>query len=69
MLRLNPALQKANLSAKLLLQVHDELILEMPEEEAQATAKIVKDVMENVVSLSVPLLAEVGIADNWAEAH
>ena len=69
MIRLNPALQKANLSARLLLQVHDELILEMPAEEAQATAKVVKDVMENVVSLSVPLLAEVGIADNWAEAH
>lgn len=69
MLRLNPALQKENLSAKLLLQVHDELILEMPEEEAQATAKVVKDVMENVVSLSVPLIAEVGIADNWADAH
>ena len=69
MLRLQPALNQAGLSAKLLLQVHDELILEMPDEEARATAEVVKKVMEGVVNLSVPLIAEVGIADNWADAH
>ncbi len=69
MLRLTPALQKAGLSAKLLLQVHDELILEMPESETAAVAEVVKDVMENVVHLSVPLIAEVGVGDNWADAH
>ena len=69
MLQVTPALRENGLSANLLLQVHDELILEMPENEAEATAKVVKDVMENVISLSVPLIAEVGIADNWADAH
>lgn len=69
MLRLTPALQKAGLSAKLLLQVHDELILEMPESETAAVTETVKNVMENVVSLSVPLIAEVGVGDNWADAH
>ena len=69
MLRVPLALEKAGLSAKLLLQVHDELILEMPENEAEKTAEVVKNVMESVFSLSVPLIAEVGIAGNWAEAH
>jgi len=69
MLRMPLALKEADLSAKLLLQVHDELILEMPEEEAEKTAQVVKDVMENVFTLSVPLVAEVGVAGNWADAH
>ena len=69
MLRVGPALREAGLNAKMLLQVHDELILEMPENEAEKTAEVVKNVMENVFTLSVPLIAEVGIADNWADAH
>lgn len=69
MLRMPHALEKAGLSGKLLLQVHDELILEIPEAEADATKQVVKDVMENVFKLSVPLIAEVGIASNWADAH
>ena len=69
MLRVMPALREDGLSAKVLLQVHDELIIEMPESEAEKTAKVVKNVMENVFTLSVPLIAEVGIADNWADAH
>ena len=69
MLRVPLALKEADLSAKLLLQVHDELILEMPENEAEKTAQVVKNVMENVFTLSVPLVAEVGVAGNWADAH
>ena len=69
MLRVTPAWRDAGLSAKVLLQVHDELIIEMPENEAEETAAVVKNVMENVFALSVPLIAEVGIADNWADAH
>ena len=53
----------------MLLQVHDELVFEVPEDQAQKTAQTVKDVMENIVSLSVPLIADVGIGPNWAEAH
>lgn len=69
MLRLPDALLQNGLNGKMLLQVHDELVLEVPKNEIDATAKIVKDVMENVFSLSVPLIVEVGTGDNWAEAH
>lgn len=69
MFRLPDALIQNGLNGKMLLQVHDELVLEVPKNEIDATAKIVKDVMENVFSLSVPLIVEVGTGDNWAEAH
>ena len=69
MLRLPDALIQNGLNGKMLLQVHDELVLEVPKNEIDATAKIVKDVMENVFSLSVPLIVEVGTGENWAEAH
>lgn len=69
MIRMPDALKSAGLSAKMLLQVHDELVFEVPEDQAQKTAQTVKDVMENIVSLSVPLIADVGIGPNWAEAH
>jgi DNA polymerase-1 len=56
-----------------LLQVHDELIFEVPEEPAEAAVKLITGVMERagepVLSLAVPLIAEAGIADSWAEAH
>ena len=69
MLRLPDALIQNRLNGKMLLQVHDELVLEVPKNEIDTTAKIVKDVMENVFSLSVPLIVEVGTGENWAEAH
>ena len=73
MARIPPALAKAGLAARMLLQVHDELVFEAPKAEAERTAALVKDVMEAapapVVTLSVPLLVETGIAENWDEAH
>jgi DNA polymerase-1 len=69
MVKIPPALKAANLKARMLLQVHDELIFEVPESEAEATAKLVKDIMENVVTLDVPLIVETGIGKNWGEAH
>lgn len=69
MIALPGALQDAGLNARLLLQVHDELVFEVPEAETEATAALVKSVMEGAASLSVPLVVEVGIADTWAEAH
>ncbi|MGB0747015.1 MAG: DNA polymerase, partial [Alphaproteobacteria bacterium] len=63
----------AGLSAKMLLQVHDELIFEAPEAETEALVTTAREVMENacapVVELAVPLVADAGIADNWMEAH
>ncbi len=69
MVRVPGALLEAGLSARLLLQVHDELLLEVPEAELAATSALVRRVMEGAASLGVPLVAEAGIALNWAEAH
>ena len=74
MARMPAALENAGLSAKMLLQVHDELIFEVPESEVEKTLSLVKETMENSfkindVSISVPLDAEGGQGKNWAEAH
>ncbi|MGE4594003.1 MAG: DNA polymerase I [Gammaproteobacteria bacterium] len=54
---------------KMLMQVHDELVFEMPAEKAQDYAEVVRSMMENAVKLDIPLVVDVGIADNWQEAH
>jgi DNA polymerase I len=69
MVRLPAALQKAGLSARLLLQVHDELLFEAPEAEAAETARVARDVMQAAATLSVPLVVETGTGRNWAQAH
>lgn len=67
MVHLPTALESAGLSARLLLQVHDELVLECPEAEKVATAQVVKNVMENAYQLVVPLLTEARWGLNWGE--
>ncbi|WP_417798165.1 DNA polymerase I [Terasakiella pusilla] len=69
MVRLPDALIAAGLSTKLLLQVHDELVLEVLPEEEQKTREILKDVMESAAQLSVPLVVDIGTGKNWQEAH
>jgi DNA polymerase-1 len=73
MVRMEGALADAGLSARMLLQVHDELIFETAEQEVDATIPVVRQVMENAampaVSLSVPLQVDARAADNWDEAH
>ncbi len=69
MIKLPAALRAAKLSARLILQVHDELLFEAPEDEAAATAEIAQVTMQNAVSLSVPLTVETGIGSNWGSAH
>lgn len=69
MIRVANALQKENLKAKLVLQVHDELIIETPENETEKVKKIVKTEMENAAKLSVPLIADVNSGDDWFETH
>ncbi|MGG6429081.1 DNA polymerase I [Acetobacter ghanensis] len=70
MVRLPSALDKAELgSTRMLLQVHDELLFEVDDAQAEAVAKTVKDIMEAAAQLSVPLVVETGIGQNWAEAH
>jgi DNA polymerase-1 len=68
MARLHAALRKAGLQARLLLQVHDELVLEAPEEELTRVTPLVKLHMEGAATLAVPLVVDVGVGDNWLEA-
>ncbi|WP_430395746.1 DNA polymerase I [Ferrovibrio sp.] len=69
MARLPEALCAEKLSARMLLQVHDELVFEAPEAEVDATIAIAKRVMEGAAALSVPLDVEAGVGDNWDDAH
>jgi DNA polymerase-1 len=69
MVRLPAALRGAGLRARLLLQVHDELLFEAPEEEAETLAVLARQIMEQAATLSVPLTVETGIGRSWAEAH
>ena len=59
-------LEKEGSRSRLILQVHDELILEVPEDEVETMRVKIPELMSSVVRLSVPLVAEVGVADNWA---
>jgi DNA polymerase-1 len=67
MLRVPQTLRAAGLSAKMLLQVHDELVLECPIEELQKTASLVREVMQKAYSLDVPLKTEARCGPNWYE--
>ncbi len=73
MIRVAPALKAERLNARMLLQVHDELIFEVPEDEVEATLTLVTEVMEKApepaVALHVPLKVDARAADNWDEAH
>ncbi len=73
MVRMEPALNEAKLSARMLLQVHDELIFETSEVEVEATIPVIQDVMQNAampaISLAVPLQVDARAANNWEEAH
>ena len=67
MLKIPPALKKAKLSGKMLLQVHDELVLECPKDELEKTAKVVKETMANAYLLDIPLSTEARYGANWGE--
>jgi len=68
MVRVDEALRREGLKSKLILQVHDELLLECPPEEAETAARLLRESMEQVVELRVPLVAEVHQGKNWFEA-
>jgi len=69
MVRVRERLIAEGLSGRLVLQVHDELIVECPEEEAERTAELLREEMEQVMTLSVPLTVEAKYGQTWAEAH
>jgi DNA polymerase-1 len=73
MIRVPPALERHRLGAKMLLQVHDELLFEVPDAQIEETSQVVRQVMETAcapaLELSVPLIADAGVAQTWADAH
>ncbi len=69
MIRLHQKIQDENWQAKMLLQVHDELVFEVPKSELDAFQQIVKKEMEAAFDLDVPLVVDLGVGQNWLEAH
>ena len=69
MIKIDHELEAQNLETKMLLQVHDELLFEVPIDELETVKTLIKKEMESAFSTSVPLLVEVGVGDNWLEAH
>ena len=69
MVNIDHLLKKKNLSARLIMQVHDELVVEAPAKEKEAVKQLVKKEMEEVIKLKVPLKVEIAAGKNWDEAH
>lgn len=69
MIKIDEELEAQNLETKMLLQVHDELIFEAPENELEIAKALIKKQMETAYQTNVPLLTEVGVGENWLEAH
>ena len=67
MLKIPPALAEAKLKAKMLLQVHDEIVLECPKDELEKTATVIKETMANAYPLDIPLSTEARYGDNWGD--
>ena len=67
--KLEHEFKSRGMKTQMLLQVHDELVFEAPDDEVQTAAELIKETMETVVDYEVPFSAEVGIGDNWAAAH
>jgi DNA polymerase-1 len=69
MIRIAARIDGEGLRGRMILQVHDELVFDVPEEELEALTALVREEMEGALRLAVPVVADVGIGDNWLEAH
>jgi len=69
MIHVDDWLQQSGLQSRMIMQVHDELVLEVPESELELVKQGLNERMENAASLRVPLVVDVGVGDNWDEAH
>ena len=67
MIRIDAALRERGLKSRMTLQVHDELVFEVPEREIEVMRTLVREQMENVHPLTVPLLVEIGVGKNWRD--
>jgi len=69
MIAVDKWLKDEKLQSKLIMQVHDELVLEVPDSELEIVKQKLPELMQNVAKLDVPLLTEVGVGSNWEAAH
>ena len=69
MVSIHRRLKEENLKAQMIMQVHDELNFNVPTAEVEQVREIVVNEMQNAVHLTVPLIAECGVGENWLEAH
>jgi DNA polymerase-1 len=69
MIRVASALRKAGLQTQMLLQVHDELLFEVPHDEVEPARQLVQRTMESAAVLDVPLVVDIGVGRSWADAH
>ena len=69
MISVDSWLRENQLASRMIMQVHDELVLEVPQQELQQVITGISECMENAANLSVPLVVDVGTGDNWDKAH
>jgi DNA polymerase-1 len=68
MRQVDEVIRRERLSARMILQIHDELVFEVPREEIDRTSQLIKEIMEQVARLDVPLVVDLGIGENWMDA-
>jgi DNA polymerase-1 len=69
MIAIHARLQRAGLASRMILQVHDELVFEAPTDEVETLSALVREEMIKALPLDVPIVVDVGVADNWLDAH
>ena len=69
MIQVDKAMRETNMKSKMLLQVHDELVFDVHKDEVEQLQELVKREMESAVSIAVPMVVEMEVADNWLDAH
>ncbi len=69
MIRIHNRMKKEKLQSKMIMQVHDELVFEVPKSELEQAKTLIKEEMENAIKLKVPIRVDIGVGENWLEAH
>ncbi|MFN5148944.1 MAG: DNA polymerase, partial [Flavobacteriia bacterium] len=69
MIKLHHTLELHHLKSKMILQVHDELVFDVPKDEVDVMKALVKECMEHALEVGVPIDVEVGVGENWLDAH
>jgi DNA polymerase-1 len=69
MIRIAARIREDGLRGRMILQVHDELVFDVPEDEIETVTALVREEMEGAIEMEVPVVVDVGVGDNWLEAH